>query len=104
VPNFYFGCEADDPINAMAFDTKKNPYGVRLRAIFSSDIGHWDVPDMREVAEEAHELVDDGVITAQDFRDFVFVNPVRLWTDMNPNFFKGTVVEDQVDKLLREAK
>jgi hypothetical protein len=102
VPNFYFGCEADDPINAMAFDTKKNPYGARLRAIFSSDIGHWDVPDMKEVAEEAHELVDEGVITERDFRDFVFVNPVRLWTEMNPNFFKGTVVESQVEKLLRE--
>jgi hypothetical protein len=102
VPNFYFGCEADDPINAMAFDAKKNPYGARLRAIFSSDIGHWDVPDMSEVAEEAYELVDQGVITEQDFRDFVFVNPVRLWTDMNPNFFKGTVVEAQVDKLLSD--
>jgi hypothetical protein len=33
-------------------------------------------------------------------RDFVFVNPVRLWTDMNPEFFKGTVVESQVQKLL----
>jgi len=101
VPNFYFGCEADDPINAMAFDGRKNPYGARLRAIFSSDIGHWDVPDMREVAEEAHELVDQGVITDQDFRDFVFANSVRLWTDMNPNFFKGTAVENQVEKLLR---
>ena len=69
--------------------------------IFSSDIGHWDVPDMRAVAQEAHELVDDGVITQADFRDFVFVNPVRLWTDMNPNFFKGTIVESEVDKLLR---
>jgi len=97
--NFYFGCEADDPINAWAFDSKKNPYNGRLGAIFSSDIGHWDVPDMREVAEEAHELVDDGVITEEDFRDFVFTNPARLWTDMNPDFFKGTVVADHVAKL-----
>ena len=49
VPNFYFGCEADDPINAMAFDTRKLPFGAKLNAIFSSDIGHWDVPDMTEV-------------------------------------------------------
>ena len=103
LPNFYFGCEADDPINAWAFDAKKNPFGGRLRAIFSSDIGHWDVPDMREVAEEAHELADDGLITEEDFRDFVFANPTRLWTDMNPNFFKGTVVEGDVAKLLSEA-
>jgi hypothetical protein len=30
----------------------------------------------------------------------VFVNPVRLHAGMNPNFFKGTVVEKQVDALL----
>jgi predicted TIM-barrel fold metal-dependent hydrolase len=103
VPNFYFGCEADDPINAWAFDAKRNPYGARLRAVFSSDIGHWDVPDMREVAEEAHELADDGIITEEDFRDFVFTNPARLWTDMNPNFFKDTVVEGPVAKLLGDS-
>ena len=49
VPSFYFGCEADDPAVAWAFDTKTNPMGARLRAMFSSDIGHWDVPDMSDV-------------------------------------------------------
>jgi len=39
------------------------------------------------------------VITEEDFRDFVFTNPARLWTDMNPDFFKGTVVADHVAKL-----
>ena len=93
VPNFYFGCEADDPINAWAFDARKNPLGARLRAIFSSDIGHWDVPDMRDVTAEAFELVEDGHISEADFRDFVFGNPLALWTGTNPEFFKGTVVE-----------
>ena len=51
--NFYFGCEADDPTNAWAFDTRINPLGVRLRPILGSDIGHWDVTDMSEVVEEA---------------------------------------------------
>src|SRR5919109_2442474 len=37
VPRFYFGCEADDPINAWAFNRKANPMGARLNAIFSSD-------------------------------------------------------------------
>jgi hypothetical protein len=55
---------------------------------------------MTEVVEEAYELVEHGVINEEDFRDFMFVNPVRLWTDMNPDFFKGTVVESQVGKLL----
>jgi len=88
----------------MAFDSRKNPYGARLRAIFSSDIGHWDVPDMTEVGVEAHELVEYGVITEEDFKGFVFCNPVRLWTDMNHNFFKGTVVESAVAKLLPELE
>src|SRR5579859_5502664 len=62
---------------------------ARLNAIFSSDIGHWDVPDITEVTEEAHELVDKGLIAEGDFRDFVFGNPVRLWAGMNPDFFKA---------------
>jgi hypothetical protein len=100
VPNFYFGCEADDPMNAAAFNTRVNPFGVKLKAVFSSDIGHWDVPDMTEVVEEAYELVEHGTIDEHDLHDFMFVNPARLWTDMNANFFKGTVVESQVQKLL----
>ena len=100
VRNFYFGCEADDPINATAFNAKMNPFGARLKAIFSSDIGHWDVPDMEEVLEEAYEMVEHGLITEDDFRDFVFTNPTTLWTGTNPDFFKGTVVEDAVGKLL----
>ena len=52
------------------------------------------------ILEEAYELVEHEVITEEDFRDFVFTNPTTLWTGMNPNFFKGTVVEKQVDQLL----
>ena len=104
VENFYFGCEADDPINATAFNAKMNPFGARLKAIFSSDIGHWDVPDMEEVLEEAHEMVEHELITETDFRDFVFTNPTTLWTGTNPDFFKGTAVEDAVDKLLADGK
>jgi predicted TIM-barrel fold metal-dependent hydrolase len=100
VPHFYFGCEADDPVTASAFDSKANPFGARLNAIFGSDIGHWDVPDMNDVLAEAHELVDKGIMSGNDFRDFVFTNPVRMWTALNPDFFKGTVVEDAVNKLL----
>jgi hypothetical protein len=104
VPHFYFGCEADDPLNATAFNTKMNPFGARLGAVFSSDIGHWDVPDMSEVLEEAYELVEHGVITEEDFRDFVFTNPVKLWASMNPNFFKGTVVEQAAAKVMAEER
>lgn len=100
IPHFYFGCEADDPMNATGFNTKANPFGAQVRSVYSSDIGHWDVPDMTEVTEEAYEMVEHGVITEDNFRDFVFSNPASLWTGMNPDFFKGTVVEKEVDQLL----
>jgi predicted TIM-barrel fold metal-dependent hydrolase len=100
VPHFYFGCEADDPITAWAFDTKKNPYGAKLNAIFSSDIGHWDVVDMREVTSEAYELVERGLLNEDEFRDFTFTNAARMWGSMNPDFFKGTAVEPEAAKVL----
>jgi len=99
--NFYFGCEADDPLNAWAFNAKVNPYGAKLKVLFGSDIGHFDVPDMAEVLVEAHELVDEGVITRDEFRDFVFTYPVEFWGGMNPDFFKGTAVERAVQAELR---
>jgi predicted TIM-barrel fold metal-dependent hydrolase len=103
VPSFYFGCEADDPITASAFDALRNPMNVRLNAFYGSDIGHWDVPDMSEVFEEATELLDKGVVTETDFRDFVFGNPVRLWTSANANFFVGTAVEEAVSALQTDS-
>jgi len=100
VPRFYFGCEADDPVNAWAFNRKANPMGARLNALFSSDIGHFDVPDMTEVVPEAYELVEHELITSDDFRDFMFTNAVRFWGEVNPDFFKGTVVEKAAARAL----
>ena len=100
--NFYFGCEADDSLNAVAFDPRINHYGLKLNAILGSDIGHWDVPDMTKVMVEAYEMVDDGLVTEDDFRDFSFGNVVGMHAGMNPDFFKGTVVEDAVDKFMAE--
>jgi predicted TIM-barrel fold metal-dependent hydrolase len=93
---FFFGCEADDPGNAAAFDTRRNPFGSRLRALFSSDIGHWDVTDMREVLAEAWEPVEDERLGAADFRAFVFGNAVALWSAGNPDFFEGTALAEAV--------
>jgi len=45
-------------------------------------------------------MVEHGLITEVDLREFVFGNPVRLHTAMNPDFFKGTVVESAVAKEL----
>jgi hypothetical protein len=103
VPRFYFGCEADDPTKAWAFNRRSNPMGSRLNALFSSDIGHFDVPDMTEVVPEAYELVERGLITEDDFRDFMFTNAVRFWGEVNPDFFKGTSVEKQAAEVLAQA-
>ena len=100
----YFGCEADDPVNAWAFNKKANPMGARLNAIFSSDIGHFDVPDMTEVVPEAYELVEHELITEDDFRDFMFANAVRFWGEVNPDFFKGTAVEKQAAEVLAKPR
>ena len=98
---FYFGCEADDRMNAQAFG-KTNPFGVKLNAIYSSDVGHFDVIDMRDPLVEAHELVDDGFITDENFGDFVFGNAVRLWGTQNPNFFDGSRVAKEARALLAQ--
>jgi predicted TIM-barrel fold metal-dependent hydrolase len=97
--NFRFGCEADDPMNAIGFDRRINPMNAQIRAIFSSDIGHWDVTDMSETVEEAWELVEDGLITEADFRDFTFTNAATMWAEADPSFFEGTVVETAVKQL-----
>ena len=78
--------------------------GARLNALFGSDIGHFDVPDMLEVLPEAFELVEDGLITAQDFRDFTFANAVRLWGAGNSGFFRGTTVEQAAAAVLAERR
>ena len=103
VTPFYFGCEADDRTNGWAFNARANPFGARLNAIFSSDIGHFDVPDMTKVLPEAYELVEDEVITSQDFRDFTFANVVRLFGTQNPKFFEGTAVAKAAAALLAET-
>ena len=100
---FYFGCEADDPSNAWAFNAKGNPLGARLNAIYSSDIGHFDVPDMLGVVPEAYEMVEDGLVTADDFRDFTFGNVVRLFGSGNPRFFEGTRVAREAAAILQQA-
>jgi predicted TIM-barrel fold metal-dependent hydrolase len=97
---YYFGCEADDAMNAVAFG-KTMPLGARINAIYSSDIGHFDVMDMRDPLPEAWELVEHGHITEDDFRDFTFANAVRLWGTQNPSFFEGTSVAKEAASLLK---
>jgi predicted TIM-barrel fold metal-dependent hydrolase len=95
--NFYFGCEADDPMTAWANDPRMF---ARLKPLFSSDIGHFDVVDMQGVLEEAYELVEYGQLDLAELREFTFSNAVRLYTKMNPAFFAGTAIESAVNAEL----
>jgi predicted TIM-barrel fold metal-dependent hydrolase len=104
VDRFYFGCEGDDPLNAMAFHPHGVPFDAKLKPLYGSDIGHWDVPDMAEVAEEAYELVEHGLIDEAALRTFLFDNAITFWTANNPDFFKGTVVEREVERRRAELR
>jgi hypothetical protein len=98
--NFFFGCEADDKMNAWAFNTKVNRFGKTLKAFFGSDIGHMDAPDFTRVVEETYELVEDDVLSTDEYRAFVADHAIKLHGGMNPDFFKGTAVESYADKVL----
>jgi predicted TIM-barrel fold metal-dependent hydrolase len=104
VPNFYFGCEADDPMNAVAFQARLWPYSARLNAMYGSDISHFDVPVMADVLVDGYENIEQGRMSEEDFKDFVFSNPVRFYTDSNPDFFKGTVLAGALPGNRREER
>ena len=97
---FFFGCEAEDRMSSAAFRRENNGFGLQLQATFGSDIGHFDVSNMAHVLPEAYELVEHGIISSADFRDFTFTNPVRFFAEANPSFFAGTAVERAVASLL----
>lgn len=86
---FFFGCEADDPMNALVFAKDINPHQTELRAIFASDLGHWDVRNFREVLSDTWELVEDGALNESQFRALTCNNAARLMTSTNPDFFKA---------------
>jgi predicted TIM-barrel fold metal-dependent hydrolase len=102
VDPFYFGCEADDRMTSVAFNRRLNPLGAKLKPVFGSDIGHWDVMDATTILSEAWSLVDAKLIDEGDFREFVYENPAMMHLSMNPGYFVGTALEDDAAKLLRK--
>jgi hypothetical protein len=100
---FFFGCEADDATISWAFADHVNPLGKTLQPILGSDIGHWDVTDMREVLPEAFELVEHELLSPAQFRAFACDNTIRLHGGMNPRFFDGTRVESYARQVLNTA-
>ena len=59
---------------------------------------------MRDPLPEAYELVEDGHITDDNFRDFIFANAVQLWGTQNPRFFEGTRVAKEAAAVLAAAQ
>ena len=92
---FWFGCEAEDPGAAWALQ----PLHC-LHAMFGSDIGHFDVPDMTSVIPAAWSLVTDVLMTEEQFGEYMFANVVRLHGGMNGCFLDGTTVAADARRLL----
>ena len=59
---------------------------------------------MNEPVAEAFELVEHGVLSVEEFREFTFVNPARLHVEANPDFFAGTTVEAAVREALAQEQ
>ena len=97
--NFFFGCEADDRTVAWAFDQKLLPLNAKLRPMFGSDIGHWDVIELDAVVHEAHSLVERGHLTLDQFRELTFVNVAEFYSSTNAKFFERTSVASAVAGL-----
>ena len=103
IPNFYFGCESDDPLAFAAFNRKANPLREQVRAIMSFDLGHWDVTNMDHAAAEAYEQLEDEIFDETDFRSFAYSFSVQLYAGCNPAFFDGTRIEAAARKELAQA-
>jgi hypothetical protein len=98
-PRFWFGCEPDDRTVAFAF-SPANPLRAQLQPVLSSDISHWDVPEMNRAVAESVALLDDGLLSEEQLREFLFVNPVRLYGRANPAFFDGTPLAAEAERVL----
>jgi predicted TIM-barrel fold metal-dependent hydrolase len=97
---FFFGCEADEATISWAFARGVNPHGAVLQPVLGSDLGHWDVADMRGVVPEAYELVEHGQLDAAQFQAFACDNAIRLHGGMNAAFFEGTPLADYARRTL----
>src|SRR5262249_27523064 len=97
--SFYWGCEGDDRLVGLAYDKRINPLRATVRAMKGSDPGHWDVPSFTAPLVEAYELVEDGILTPEQFEEFVCTNAVRFYAGNGTSFFAGTAVEADVTKI-----
>jgi hypothetical protein len=66
-------------------------FEAKLKPLYGSDIGYWDVPDMSNIAEAPPPTASSASQTGN--QSLLFDNAISFWTANNPNFFKGTRVE-----------
>jgi len=62
------------------------------------------VLDAASVVTEAWGIVTTKLITPEDFRALTFVNPAMMHLSMDPDYFKGTVVQDSARDLLQKSQ
>ncbi len=75
-----------------------------MRAMFASDIGHWDVPDARLVVSEAAELLAEERVDEMGFRKLMCDNVALSLLSTNRDFFRGTAVMPAATRLLAADK
>jgi hypothetical protein len=51
------------------------------------------VPDVFAPVPNSYQLLERGLLSAEDYRQFVFELPAKLHLGMNPDFFEGTALE-----------
>jgi predicted TIM-barrel fold metal-dependent hydrolase len=99
----FFGCEADDPLIGVGYGLNFEGREAALRPIIGSDVSHWDAPVMNQVIVEAYELLERGLVSPEQFKEFTFTNPVLLHGGANPSFFAGTAVESAASEVLTSS-
>ncbi len=97
---------ADDPavIQYNAFRAQFGRDDKIIVAVDGGDIFSLAFLEQLRVLHEAFELVEKELIDRDEFRAFTFENVARFYTDTNPDFFKGTVVEQEVEALLTSSE
>jgi predicted TIM-barrel fold metal-dependent hydrolase len=102
VDNFFFGCLGEATFDHLAFEEANFPSSSKLKAVYGTDMGHYNPTPMDEMLGSAHEAVDQERISPDDFRAMTFANPVELFAGTNPDFFRGTAIEKEVQEELQD--
>ena len=96
---FHFGCEADDPLTALAFDAERNPLARGSRPCSRPTSATGTCPTCARCCPRRGSSW-RTVTRPRRLPRLTFENPVSLWAEMNPKFFDGTTVADAVAREL----